>query len=336
MLSFTLWVTNKCNLSCVYCYEHRSIIRMEPEKNLPLEKIVDFIKRKSAEYSKEDVYIRFHGGEPLLEYDNIKKYIKLIRAEIKKRRLFFSMTTNGILLDRKKAFFLKHNIFDLSVSIDGCKLAHDQNRVYANGKGTYDYIMNNLKLSGLNKRKLRIRMTVTANNVMYLSEGVRNLINLGFSCIVPAVAIEDKEWDDNKFQLLEKELKEIKKEFYCNKNLRIAMIDRSEMRKKAECVGGIKSFNIAVNGDIYPCEYVVGDTFFKIGNVSDIQIDESKLKEIHDIRKCTICDGCTYQVYCRGTRCKYINIVNSGDYNVPPDNLCEVENIKYRVYKYEV
>lgn len=336
MLSFTLWVTNKCNLKCTYCYENRSVKRNESKRNLQIEEIVAFIKRKSDEYSREDVYIRFHGGEPLLEYGNIKKYIELIKSEIEERRIFFSMTTNGILLDREKAFFLQDNFYDLSISIDGCKVAHDQNRIHADGTGTYDYIINNLMSSGLNKRNLRIRMTVTPNNVMYLSEGVHNLINLGFCCIVPAVAIEDQEWDDSKFQLLEKELKEIKKEFYHTPNIRIAMIDRSEMRKKAECVGGIKSFNITGNGDIYPCEYVVDDGNFLLGNIIDTQIDEKKLKEIYNIRKCTICDGCTYGPYCKGTRCKYINIINTGDYNIPPCNLCEVENIKYRVYQYEV
>lgn len=107
MLSFTLWVTNKCNLKCTYCYENRSVKRNESKRNLQIEEIVAFIKRKSDEYSREDVYIRFHGGEPLLEYGNIKKYIELIKSEIEERRIFFSMTTNGILLDREKAFFYK-------------------------------------------------------------------------------------------------------------------------------------------------------------------------------------------------------------------------------------
>lgn len=222
----------------------------------------------------------------------------------------------------------------LSVSIDGGRKAHDLNRVHSNGQGSYQEVIHNIEQSGVDKSKLRIRMTVTANNVMYLSSGVDNLVMQGFRCIVPAVALEDPEWSETGLQVLEKELVKIKERYY-GKNIQIAMIDQMEIRKKGKCAGGITNFNIMENGDVYPCEFVAGNKAFLLGNIADIHIDEGALRNLYGQVGCRECLECTYKMYCEGVRCKYINMINNGNFHTPPDILCKVEKIKYRVYRYK-
>ena len=70
-MKYTLAVTQRCNLACDYCYIH--------EKNsvMPLavaEKILNFIFENTPKSEKID--IGFFGGEPLLEFNLIKKITK--------------------------------------------------------------------------------------------------------------------------------------------------------------------------------------------------------------------------------------------------------------------
>ncbi len=326
-------MTDKCNLACNYCYEKNNVDRTADREVMDIGTIIAFIKEKADQYKERDILISFHGGEPLLEYNKIREYVERLEMVFRDRRLFLFMTTNGLLLNREKADYLMSHFTELSVSIDGCKEAHDLNRVFPNGHGSYQEVIQNVEQSGLDKNKLRIRMTVTANNVVHLASGVENLVMQGFRCIVPAVALEDPEWTEERLMILENELIRIKKKYY-GKNIRIAMIDRKEMQKKGQCAGGITSFNIMENGDVYPCEFVAGNKMFLLGNVTDIHIDEEALRKLYGHDSCRECTECTYKMYCEGVRCKYINMSNNDDLHTPSDITCMVENIKYRIYNY--
>lgn len=334
MPSFTIWVTNRCNLACKYCYEKNNVDRSAHEDIMDIGTIIAFIKYKADRYKSEYIFINFHGGEPLLEYDRIREYVERMEIAFQDRKLLFFLTTNGLLLDKEKAEYLMVHLNGLSVSIDGCREAHDLNRIHSNGRGSYQEVIHNIEQTGVDKSKLRIRMTVTANNVAYLASGVDNLIKQGFRCIVPAVALEDPNWKEDDLQVLENELIKIKERYY-GKNIQIGMIDQIEMQKKGNCSGGITSFNIMENGDVYPCEYVTGNKEFLLGNVKDIHIDEETLRKLYGQISCRECLECTYRMYCIGVRCKYINKCNTNDFHTPSDILCKVENIKYRIYKYK-
>lgn len=333
MPSFTIWMTNQCNLACNYCYEKNNVDRTAHGEVMDIETIIAFIKEKADQYKENDILISFHGGEPLLEYNRIKEYVKCLESVFLDRGLFLFLTTNGLLLNKEKAKYLMNHLTELSVSIDGCREAHDLNRVFSNGRGSYQEVIQNIDQSGLDKSKLRIRMTVTANNVEYLASGVDNLVIQGFRCIVPAVALEDPGWTEERLQILENELIKVKIKYY-NKKIRIAMIDRMEMKKKGQCSGGITSFNIMKNGDVYPCEFVAGNKSFLLGNVTDIHIDESELRRLYGHDACKDCTECTYKMYCKGVRCKYINKSTNGDFHTPSDIACMVENIKYNIYNF--
>ncbi len=89
MPSFTIWMTNKCNLACNYCYEKNNVDRIADEKVMDIETMVAFIKGKADRYKEKDILISFHGGEPLLEYNRIKEYVERLEQIFRDRRLFF-------------------------------------------------------------------------------------------------------------------------------------------------------------------------------------------------------------------------------------------------------
>ena len=92
---------------------------------------------KEHSVEKERVIIGFYGGEPLLEFELIKKCVKYARKELKGKQINFALTTNATLLnDEIINYFIEHS-FIVTVSIDGPKEMHDDERRFAkNNKGS--------------------------------------------------------------------------------------------------------------------------------------------------------------------------------------------------------
>src|SRR3989344_3371113 len=77
-----IFLTNKCNLNCVYCFKDKR--KKEPE-------LCEIIKK----INQADKEVIFKGGEPLLRRD-----ILTILKYAKSRNVRISLETNGILLDK--------------------------------------------------------------------------------------------------------------------------------------------------------------------------------------------------------------------------------------------
>lgn len=143
-----LEVTQACNLRCRYCTfgggfpDHRthSLRRMSPAV---LEKAIAAALRDGS--ALDEISIAFYGGEPMLAFDLIERGVAFARAEAGGKRLRFSTTTNGTLIDGEKAGFLAEHRFSVLVSIDGPKGVHDANRIFRDGHGSYDDAIPGLK-----------------------------------------------------------------------------------------------------------------------------------------------------------------------------------------------
>lgn len=146
-------VTEDCNLRCKYCFfsepyeysRNRTTKMMTEEVAL---RSLDFYFEKMAEIKKRHpgkiAAITFYGGEPLMNFDLIKKCVEYTKEKCPSVYMF-NITTNGMLLKGEKADFLYENGFSISVSIDGNKENHDRNRVTENGSGSFDIVYNNIK-----------------------------------------------------------------------------------------------------------------------------------------------------------------------------------------------
>lgn len=121
----TFEITDACNLKCKYCcygelyegYDNRVT------QNLSLSKVkhvLDFLfkiwKRKIRQSSKNKTYISFYGGEPLLNMPLIRETIAYVEnAKLPPDiQIVYSMTTNGMLLDKYKDFLYEKKIKLLS------------------------------------------------------------------------------------------------------------------------------------------------------------------------------------------------------------------------------
>lgn len=141
----TLQLTQSCNFRCKYCVyseEANEAQRTHSNKVMSWEvakKAVDFLWKHSLD--SEAVNIGFYGGEPLLAFPLIQKVIEYSKERFAGKELSFNMTCNGTLLSDEIIHYLAENHVLLMISLDGPKEINDLNRVFADGRGTFDTVM---------------------------------------------------------------------------------------------------------------------------------------------------------------------------------------------------
>lgn len=150
MTQMILEVTENCNLRCKYCIYNsdHSDFRDFGVRSMSIDvakKAIDFMFEHSSR--SEEVYISFYGGEPLLRFDFIKAVVEYSRDKSleKNKPLKFGMTTNATLLNDEISDFLTLNDFNMVISIDGPKELHDENRVFPNGNGSFNKVIEGIE-----------------------------------------------------------------------------------------------------------------------------------------------------------------------------------------------
>lgn len=107
ILSFFI-VTNKCNLSCEFCYANANSDLSDPQ--VSVEDFMDLLK-KGVGFSKR---LSISGGEPLLYFDLIRK----IYDEVLLGKTELCIYTNGLLLDKEILEWMKERRVFLYVNMD--------------------------------------------------------------------------------------------------------------------------------------------------------------------------------------------------------------------------
>ena len=131
--------------------------------------------------------ISYFGGEPLMNYKVLEPLMKYVHGLIQDQSLelniFHGLSTNGVLLDQSKIQTLAELGVTVAVSLDGLALENDKNRVFANGKGTFWIVEQNIRALIDYGIKTQVVTTISEENahcipafVDFLSDiGVENL-----------------------------------------------------------------------------------------------------------------------------------------------------------------
>lgn len=151
----TLNITEDCNFKCRYCaytpgnYKYNRSYSNKYMSFSVAKKAIDYYFSLLLEGRRYNPIrapaISFFGGEPLLNFNLIKKCVAYINNEYRDYEvMYYGITTNGTLLDDEKINWLIQNNFAIDISLDGPKDEHDRNRVYRDGKGTFNDVMHNI------------------------------------------------------------------------------------------------------------------------------------------------------------------------------------------------
>lgn len=139
-----------CNLACEYCYylEKKHTLPSEnPKTSMSDAMLEEFISQYMAAQTTAEVYFTWHGGEAMLRpIEFYEKAIELQHKYANGRVIYNSLQTNGTLLTDQWCMFLKRNNWLVGVSIDGPAEFHDEYRLTAAGKPTFERVLRGIRM----------------------------------------------------------------------------------------------------------------------------------------------------------------------------------------------
>lgn len=177
-----LLLTHNCNYHCRFCH-NEGICEKKPEL-LTSSDYEYFAKIAKANYNID--HVNLSGGEPLLRQD-----IEDIVCKLKGLGLDIAMTTNGLLLEKKK---------DVCKYLDKINISfHSNNKEYyeyiTNTMGTFEKVKNNIRVIRAKYPTVNIYLNVAYTKEVF--EDFRNVISminfsLELNCVLKFIEIFPK------------------------------------------------------------------------------------------------------------------------------------------------
>ncbi len=334
-----LHVSHDCNLRCKYCFADegayhsvRETMSFEVAKSA-----IDFLLENSG--NRKVLEVDFFGGEPLMNFDVVKRTVYYAKAEAEKRgkRFLFTTTTNGLLLDDETIRFFNEEMENVVLSLDGRKEVHDAVRKTVNGKGSFDAVIEKIKkfVRCRGDKHYYVRGTFTAKNLDF-SKDVLFLADEGFD----SISVEPVVTDIPELQIREEHLSQIEREYeaLCDEYVKREAegkgfhffhfnIDLEGgpclSKRVSACGAGNEYFSVVPNGDIYPCHQFAGDRKWRMGNVTEGRLDGDIRKQF--AQSCLFtrkkCGDCFAKFICSGG-CNANNYHYNGDIDTPYEMTC--------------
>ena len=314
-----LHIAHTCNLNCSYCFAsqgkyhgERAVMSFEVGK-----RALDFLVENSG--SRRNLEVDFFGGEPLMNFDVVKRLVAYAR-EIEKEKgknFRFTLTTNGLLIDDDVIEFANRECSNVVLSLDGRKEIHDRFRVDYAGNGSWERIVPLFQklVKEREGKNYYMRGTFTHANPDFL-EDIKQMLDLGFNelSMEPVVCAPgdpselteaDKAIVLDQYEKLAELMIERDKEgrpftFYHY------MIDLTGgpciYKRISGCGSGTEYMAVTPWGDLYPCHQFVGDEKFKLGDIWN-GVDNKTIQ--NEFASCNVyarpdCSDCWAKLYCSG------------------------------------
>lgn len=324
--------TSKCNGSCPYCYNKKFLgnVTMAPE----------MVRKILSDFAELGI-MRIHlaGGEPTINYDDLKNYIDTCN----KKNLILSMATNGSLLNDEICDLLMSNdLLSVSISIDSAiKEKNDATR----GKDSYIKIMTGLKKLLEYKAKNNSKTEICFKPVYYPNITKEEIE--AFICLSKELGIQKLKFANPERCLEHKAgyYGKIKEQYYKNARMIQEFIEKNDcnlqitnisnpilynfiigIEENKGCIGAQELLTINPDGRITPClmnHYLLGN-IYEYKSVKDFLENSNRLKEYIAMIENNDCN-CTIQESCRGG-CQVRKIVEYGKI-YSHDPLCPKEEL---------
>lgn len=338
-----------CNLNCKYCFRESEYLGKE---NLNIESAkaaVDFMIDTYAPMAERYIIDLSGSGEPLAQIELIKEIVKY--CEDKRNKIFKGLgimfASNLTMLTPETAEYLDNELsLILGTSIDGDQVTNDNNRVYANGKGTYEDIVKGLKMFKNKKFGAAVTLTPLNQNVDEIYDHLYNLPNVDCISMRYVRSFNGGEYDFDNFDA--KYLAGCYAKLCENiiTNVRAGRHDYlTKLLKGSDFFGGMLTANlikgnnawhrcdagrnrIVINGkgDVYACSVFINNEDFRMGNIYDnppVYGADERFWAINK-QKNDKCGDCPISKVCGG-ECYGNGYLKHGDMYKPLDRMCEIK-----------
>lgn len=339
---YVVLVTDKCNLSCSYCFQHYDRNKNQAMTKEVAEKYIDGVFENPPSEFKT-IFFQFCGGEALLEPEIISHSIKYAKNKElpKDKKLSFGVLSNGVLVNTEpvKKLFAEHPDLRIQISLDGHKEIHNKHR------GNFDETVNGIRWLQENNINVSCAMTVSPDNVEYFSSGFRFIAEeLAIQNIWISITVDDERWDIN--ENVEKLYSELRKVVNIMTEPHLAEKVWTNLFSPLEflpinehnyvCSTYRYQLTCTPTGELFSC-YVTRNqnkVDMSVGNINDWitkydDIAKMTLKNydgVEECRKCLIGSGCKKCIGHFAER--YDKLFKGNDIN------CKVHHAKYYAFLY--
>ena len=326
-----------CNLGCQYCFAGKGEYGNESCK--PNQFTYDgYVKglQKAFEHYPEGVKrIDFFGGEPLLNYQEIKKFLPLAEKKFEEHHMKLpdiSITTNSTLLTEEVIDFIKKYKIRISLSLDGEKKLNDQARKYKSGTiSVYDKVVQACSNLEAKEVPYAIQATINANHIQNFKTGdairwIQEMEKLNYYNISIIPVETDVETlriqSDEQLRNLDSFTRELTNYFLDKIQngdtqkipslLIMPIIQLAKHKYMRSCTSG-QSFIWDTDGKAYPCHMFVNAPEHELGNM-EVGLDKGKVEKILKINRedGVACQQCIAKNVC-SVWCKGIQFLSNKD-----------------------
>ena len=321
-ISLYLLLSQSCNLGCIYCLN--GIKTYKKDRNLRMTKEVAF---KSVERCLESLNpngkleIVFFGGEPLLNWPLAKQVMthceQNLKGKYKDKEIHYHITSNLTILPHDLIEWAKRHKITFLCDIDGPADTHNQCRPYKDGRPSHARIIRNIERLTQAGLEVALRSTVTARNHDCMLEIARHHKEIGGigSAFVPVNPVNSDEdilpesLVPSMNKLLKGLAKVYKSKVWETKDLFPFNVYASHLNGGGRAVMGCgapygNTPVVDVNGNVYPCIYLVGIKRFYMGNIMNGSYPDNDILDwmmdfLH-VDKMEECKGCVWRYICGG------------------------------------
>ena len=249
------FITEDCNFNCSYCRQkkEKKVMRLST-----IESAVPFF----YPFLEEQTTVIFYGGEPLLAFDVLQHAVSLFLELEKtgKKRLKFSLTTNGSLLTDEILDFFNRHRFYLLLSFDGG--GQDMNRKPGSLEITKEIIAR-FRGNAYPDIEFATNSVFTPGTVGGLAESLRMIvesdvrdIQFSLDTTVP--------WDETALSALERQMEQLRdflvSHYKKTKTIPLSYFQKPDGTLKPQpknnvftCAGGNDRITISPDEDVWAC-----------------------------------------------------------------------------------
>lgn len=318
-------VSGMCNMTCDYCfYCDEASKRQQESFGFMSEQTLKNVIRKTMLKAEGAISYAYQGGEPTLRGLPFFEKAVAYQKQYNKNgiRVHNALQTNGYFLDEAWCRFFKENHFLIGVSVDGTREIHDKYRHDKSGGGTYERVMDSIRLLeryGVDYNILTVVNNEVAENIDRI---YRDYAKRGFNyqqyiaCLDPygeghrntPYALKPEQYGKFLIRLFELWYEDFQK----GKEPYIRQFDNYVGILKGYCpesceqrgICGIQNV-VEADGSVYPCDFYMMDAY-KLGN-----FNQNRMEEIDSVRERIgfiersenldeKCRQCRYYFLCRG------------------------------------
>lgn len=153
-----------CNLACSYCFylEKSALYPKKEASRMKPDVLREYIRQYIASQDTPEVVFAWQGGEPTLYgLEGFRQIVTWQEEFAQGKTVRNSIQTNGTLINKEWASFLRKHGFLVGISIDGPAELHDTFRVDRRGGATFADVMRGLKL--LRKHQVEFNTLTVVN-----------------------------------------------------------------------------------------------------------------------------------------------------------------------------